>query len=63
MDMDSLVKVFENVEFRKIRTVVIDGNLWFAGKDIAEALDGNVRQGIASHVDDDDKVVPPGFKK
>ena len=32
------IKVFENREFGQIRTMVIDDEPWFVGKDIAEAL-------------------------
>ena len=32
------LKVFENEEFGKVRTVEIDGDLWFSGKDVAESL-------------------------
>lgn len=30
--------VFDNVEFGSIRTVAIDGEPWFVGKDVANAL-------------------------
>lgn len=54
----SNIEIFENKEFGKVRTVVIDGEPWFVGKDVAEILGyGNPRQGIASHVDVDDKDV------
>lgn len=56
--MDSLVKVFENIEFGKIRTIIIDENPWFVARDIAEALGYiNGRDAIAKHVDDEDKGV------
>lgn len=32
------IKIFENKEFGEIRTVMIDGEPWFVGKDIASAL-------------------------
>lgn len=49
------VKVFENEEFGSVRTVVIGGNIWFAGKDIALAL-GYAKpiNAIRDNVDDDD---------
>lgn len=34
----SNIEVFRNAEFGEIRTIVIDGEPWFVGKDIAEAL-------------------------
>lgn len=56
--MDNLVKIFENAEFGNIRTVVIDGDPWFVGKDIAEALGYmDTNQAIRNHVDDDDKLI------
>lgn len=32
------LKVFENSEFGKVRTVTINGEPWFVGKDIGKAL-------------------------
>ena len=32
------IEIFRNAEFGEIRTIVIDGEPWFVGKDIAEAL-------------------------
>ena len=32
------VKIFENPEFGEVRTVVIDDEPWFVGKDVAAAL-------------------------
>ena len=54
------LKIFENEEFGKIRTVSIDSEPWFVGKDIAEAL-GYVkaRNAIATHVEEDDKKDAP----
>ena len=52
------LNIFENPEFGSIRTIVIDDEPWFVGKDIATALGyKNVRQGIASNVDEEDKGV------
>jgi prophage antirepressor-like protein len=51
------MKVFENAEFGQVRTMVIDNEPWFVGKDIAEAL-GYKRpsDAIASHVYEGDKL-------
>jgi prophage antirepressor-like protein len=50
------LEVFKNEEFGEIRTVVIDGEPWFVGKDIAKALGySNTRDALISHVDNDDK--------
>lgn len=56
----SEVKIFNNEEFGEIRTVSIDGEPWFVGKDVAEAL-GYVkaRNAIATHVENDDKKDAP----
>lgn len=48
--------VFNNEEFGEIRTMTIDGEPWFVGKDVCNALDiGNPSQAI-SRLDDDEKV-------
>lgn len=50
------IKIFENEEFGQVRTLLIEGEPWFVGKDIAEILKySNTRKAIADHVDDDDK--------
>ena len=51
------LKIYENAEFGQIRTVEINGEPWFAGKDVAEAL-GYVKplNAIAAHVDEDDSL-------
>lgn len=52
------VQIFDNPEFGKIRTVVIDNEPWFVGKDIAQVLGyTNTRKALADHVDDEDKGV------
>lgn len=51
--------VFKNLvhpEFGELRTVEIDGEPWFVGKDVAAALGyTNSRDAIATHVFADDK--------
>ena len=48
--------VFENAEFGKVRTIMIDGEPWFVGKDVAESLGySNTRKALSDHVDEDDK--------
>ena len=32
------LKIFDNEEFGEIRTVLVDGEPWFVGKDVASAL-------------------------
>ncbi len=54
--MLQMIKVFQNSEFGEIRTVTIDNEPWFVGKDVAEALGyKDTADAIRSHVYDDDK--------
>lgn len=51
------VTVFNNEEFGKVRTVIIEGEPWFVGKDVAEILGYvNASKALADHVDDEDKL-------
>ena len=55
--MSGNLKVFENEEFGKLRTTMINGEIRFMGKDAAEILGyKNTRQALASHVDAEDKL-------
>lgn len=52
------VQIFNNEEFGRVRTLVIDGEPWFVGKDVAEILGySNTRKALADHVDEEDKGV------
>lgn len=52
------ITIFNSQEFGNIRTVTIDGEPWFVGKDVAEALGfTNPRDAISTHVFDEDKGV------
>lgn len=52
------LKIFQSEEFGKIRTVTIDGEPYFVGKDVTEALGySNSRKAIADHVAEEDKGV------
>lgn len=56
--MTNELEIFKNEEFGEIRTIIIDGEPWFVGKDIATALGySNTRDALAKHVDDEDKGV------
>lgn len=64
----SKLKIFENVEFGKIRVEEIGQVPWFVGKDIAEILGyANPLKAIREHVDDEDKgvneMVTPGGRQ
>lgn len=51
------VQVFTNDEFGKVRTVMIDGEPWFAGRDVAVALGYvDTSDAIKRHVDEEDKL-------
>lgn len=50
------IQIFENAEFGKIRTIVIDNEPWFFGKDVATALGyKDTNQAIRKHVDVEDR--------
>lgn len=52
------LKVFQNEEFGSVRTLTIEGDPWFVGKDVAVILGySNSRDALAKHVDDEDKGV------
>ncbi|MBQ6968067.1 MAG: phage antirepressor KilAC domain-containing protein [Lachnospiraceae bacterium] len=50
------LQIFRNEEFGQVRTVEINGEPWFVGKDIAQALGySNTNDALKNHVDDEDK--------
>ena len=50
--------VFTHPQFGNLRTVEIDGVVWFVGKDVAEALGySNTSKAIITHVADEDKII------
>lgn len=50
------LQIFNSKEFGDIRTVTIDNEPWFVGKDVAEALGyKKPENAIANHVSDEDK--------
>lgn len=64
----SELKIFENEEFGQVRTVTIDGEPWFVGKDVALALQYKEPQkAVRTHVDEEDRGVSemdtPGGKQ
>ena len=60
--MNNEIQIFSNEEFGEIRTVAIDGEPWFVGKDVAAALGcSNPQKAIRDHVDEDDKGVNESF--
>lgn len=52
------LQIFNSGEFGEIRTVTIDNEPWFVGKDVATALGyKNTADAIGKHVDVDDKLL------
>ena len=50
------LQIFNNSEFGEIRTVEIEGEPWFVGKDVAQALGySDTADAIKTHVDEEDK--------
>lgn len=50
------LKVFENEEFGRVRTLTLDGEMFFVGKDVAEILEyRNGSRDINRHVDEEDR--------
>ena len=50
------LQIFKSPEFGQVRTVTIDGEPWFVGKDVADILGyQNGSRDINRHVDDEDK--------
>ena len=55
--MENAIKIFENDEFGFVRTMEINGEPYFVGKDVAEILGyANTSKALIDHVDDEDKL-------
>lgn len=53
----SELQIFKNAEFGSVRTITVEGEPYFVGKDVAEILDySNTRKALADHVDEEDKM-------
>ena len=49
-------QIFKNAEFGQIRTCMVDGEVYFVGKDVATALGyKNTKDALMRHVDVEDK--------
>lgn len=54
----SELQIFKNAEFGSVRTITVEGEPYFVGKDVAEILGySNTRKALADHVDEEDKGV------
>ena len=58
MENENKIQIFENSEFGKVRTLMIDGEPWAYGKDIAVALGyAKPTDAVRNHVDPEDRTV------
>ena len=56
--MSKEIQIFKNEQFGQIRTLTKNGDPWFVGKDVAEALGySDTKSAINDHVDADDKQI------
>lgn len=54
--MNESMAIWTNEEFGDVRSVEIDGDPWFVGKDVAAALGySNTKDALGRHVDPEDK--------
>jgi len=54
--MSKDIQIFNNDKFGQLRTVIIDNEPWFVGKDVADTLGySDTNKAVAMHVDDEDK--------
>lgn len=52
------LKIFESEKFGKLRTVILDNDVWFIGKDVAEKLGYiDTKSALIDHVDIEDKSI------
>lgn len=55
--MKNEIKVFENVDFGKVRIIEMNGEPWFVGKDVADILGyQNGSRDINRHVEEEDRM-------
>lgn len=55
--MNTSIQTFQNSDFGSIRTLTINDEPWFVGKDVAQALGyGDTDQALRKHVDAEDKL-------
>lgn len=54
--MNEIIEVFKSAEFGSIRTAKINNDIYFVGKDVADALGYvDTNKAVSMHVDDEDK--------
>lgn len=55
--MNTSIQTFQHSDFGSIRTITINNEPWFVGKDVAQALGyGDTDQALRKHVDAEDKL-------
>ena len=55
--MNNEIEIFKNGEFGEIRTLLINDEPWFVGKDVTEILGySNPSKALSDHVDEEDKL-------
>ena len=55
--MNNEIEIFKNEEFGEIRTLLINDEPWFVGKDVTEILGySNPSKALSDHVDEEDKL-------
>jgi len=55
--MNNEIKIFEHEQFGKVRTILIDGQPWFVGTDVAKALGyTKPHNALERHIDEDDSL-------
>ena len=60
--MNNEIMIFNNADFGEIRTLNVDGEPWFVGKDVAVVLGySNPQKAIRDHVDSEDRTVNESF--
>lgn len=56
------LQIFNHPDFGEVRTVTVNDEPWFVGKDVAQALGyQNPQKALRDHVDDDEKTVNDSF--
>lgn len=56
------IQIFNNEEFGSVRSLIVDGEPYFVGKDVAEILGySNPQKALRDHVDDEDRTVNESF--
>lgn len=51
------LQIFEKENLGKVRSLLIDGEPWFVGKDVAVILGySNTKKAIIDHIDEEDKM-------